>query len=96
MAGPRFSGTAGGALAGGRARLCGAFVVGDDSGTMALAEEGRGGRDAGANWPGSRVVFEAGSAACIHGAVCLRREFMKTESGRSEFTWRSDETQGGS
>ena len=43
MVGPHFSGTARGALAGGRARLCGAFVVGDDSGTMALAEEGAGG-----------------------------------------------------
>ena len=55
-----------------------------------------GGGDAVANWLGSSAFFDAGRAAFFHGAVWLRREFVKTESGRSEFTWRSDETQGGS
>ena len=95
MAGPRFSGTAGGALAGGHARLCGAFVVMDDSGTMALAEEG-GGRRRWSHLTGKQCFLGGGQSKGFHGAVCLRREFMKTESGRSEFTWRSDETQGGS
>ena len=94
MAGPRISGTVGGALVGGRTHLCCAFVPVDDSRTIVLSE---GGGVETLEPPDLEAVFVwmRVERRFFHGKMCLQREFMKTGSGGSEFTWRSDESQGG-